>query len=70
MSIAAWIIIAVLVTALLVKCHKTVPALVAGLITGCLVLAAFPALGPALGDAATSVSQTAGDATERAADVQ
>jgi hypothetical protein len=69
MSIFALIVIAALVTALLVKSHKTAPALVSGLLTAGLVFAAFPSLGPAVTSGTAEFAQQLGAAADRAADV-
>ncbi|MDD7939770.1 hypothetical protein PHK61_15205 [Actinomycetospora lutea] len=69
MSLFALVVIAGLVTALLVKCHKTAPALVAGLVTAGLVFATFPALGPAVTSGTAEFAHQLGAATDRAADV-
>ena len=69
MSLPAWLIIAALTTALLARMHRAVPALLAGLVTFCLLLATFPSLGPALTSSTGDAARGAGAAVDRAADV-
>ena len=69
MSLPAWLIIAALVTVLLARMRRAVPALLAGLVTFCLLLATFPAIGPALTDSTGDAARGAGAAVDRAADV-
>jgi hypothetical protein len=69
MSLPAWLIIAALVTALLARMHRAVPALLAGLVTFCLLLATFPSIGPALTTNTGEVARGAGAAVDRAAEV-
>lgn len=69
MSLFALVVIAALVTALLIKSHKTAPALVTGLLTAGLVFAAFPSLGPAVTSGTAEFAHQLGAATDRATDV-
>jgi hypothetical protein len=69
MSLVAVVVIAALITALLAKSHKAGPAVIAGVVTVCLLFAAFPALGPAVTSGTAEFAHQLGDATDRAATV-
>ncbi|MCD2191471.1 hypothetical protein [Actinomycetospora soli] len=69
MSPLALVLIAGLVTALLAKSHKAGPAVLAGVVTVCLLFAAIPALGPAVTSSTAEFARQLGDASERAATV-
>ena len=68
MSLAAIVVIAFLVTVLLAKSHRAGPAALAGVVTVCLLFAAFPTLGPAVSSGAGEFAHQLGAATDRAAD--
>ena len=68
MSLAAILVIAFLVTVLLAKSHKAGPAALAGVVTVCLLFAAFPTLGPAVTSGTAEFAHQLGQATDRAAD--
>ena len=67
MNLVAIVLIAFLVTILLAKSHKAGPAVVSGVVTVCLLFAAFPALGPAVTSGAGAFAEQIGQATDRAA---
>ncbi|GAA4843841.1 hypothetical protein GCM10023201_38490 [Actinomycetospora corticicola] len=67
MNLVAIVLIAFLVTLLLAKSHKAGPAVVSGVVTVCLLFAAFPALGPAVTSGAGAFAEQIGQATDRAA---
>jgi hypothetical protein len=69
MNLIAIVVIAALVTALLAKSHKAGPAALAGVVTVCLLFAAFPTLGPAVTSGTAEFAHQLGDATDRAAAV-
>lgn len=67
MNLVALVIITALLTALLIKSRKAAPALVAGVVTLCLLFAAFPTLGPAVSSSTGEFARQLGHATDRAA---
>ena len=67
MSLFAIVVIAFLVTVLLAKSHKAGPAVLSGVVTLCLLFAAFPTLGPAISSGAGEFAHQLGAATDRAA---
>jgi hypothetical protein len=67
MSLAAIVVIAFLVTLLLAKSRRAGAAVLSGVVTVCLLFAAFPALGPAVSSGASSFAHQLGAATDRAA---
>ena len=67
MSLTAIVIITALITVLLAKGRKAGPAVVSGVITLCLLFAAFPTLGPAVSSGAGEFAHQIGAATDRAA---
>ena len=69
MNLIAIVIIAGLVTALLIKSHRAAPALVSGVVTLVLLVAAFPTFGPAVSSSAGEFAHQLGAATDRAADI-
>jgi hypothetical protein len=69
MNLIAIVVIAALITVLLAKSHKAGPAVASGVITLCLLFAAFPTLGPAVTSGTADFAHQLGDATDRAATV-
>ena len=69
MNLFAIVVITALITVLLAKSHKAGPAVVSGVVTLCLLFAAFPTLGPAVTSGTTEFARQLGDATDRAAAV-
>lgn len=67
MSLAAIFVIAFLITVLLAKSRRAGPAVLSGVVTVCLLFAAFPALGPAVSSGAGEFAHQIGAATDRAA---
>jgi hypothetical protein len=67
-SLFAIVVIAFLITVLLAKSRKAGPAVVSGVVTLCLLFAAFPTLGPAVSSGAGEFAHQLGAATDRAAD--
>ncbi|NMO90616.1 hypothetical protein [Actinomycetospora sp. TBRC 11914] len=68
MSLAAIVVIAFLLTLLLAKSRRAGAAVLFGVVTLCLLFAAFPALGPAVSSGAGAFAHQLGAATDRAAD--
>ncbi|NMO94003.1 hypothetical protein [Actinomycetospora sp. TBRC 11914] len=69
MNLIAIGVIAALITALLAKSHKAGPAVASGVVTLCLLFAAFPTLGPAVTSGTAEFAHQLGQATDRAANV-
>ncbi len=68
MNLTAIVIIAFLVMLLLARSHRAGPAVVAGIVTVCLLFAAFPGLGPAVTCGTAEFAHQLGAASDRAAD--
>ena len=67
MSLVAVVVIAFLLTLLLAKSHRAGAAVLSGVVTVCLLFAAFPTLGPAVTSGTAEFAHQLGDATDRAA---
>ena len=66
-NLTAIVIIAFLVTLLLARSHRAGPAVVSGIVTVCLLFAAFPSLGPAVTSGTAEFAHQLGAASDRAA---
>jgi hypothetical protein len=66
-NLFAIVVIAFLITVLLAKSRRAGPAVVSGVVTLCLLFAAFPSLGPAVSSGAGAFAEQLGQATDRAA---
>lgn len=70
MNLAAFVVIAFLATLLLAKSQKAGLTALSGIVTVCLLFAAFPALGPAVTSGTAEFARQLGSAADRAANVE